>query len=294
MALWYTSGCMLEAVAFPTALLAAIEDAERSFPEWSLDREEFGRRALDCLAARFQLPRGYMFGEHHVGSIHLRDLYLAHACACGIPGAIAIFAATYLSKVPAYLRQLHCKIQVADEVRRELEDRLLFSRAEALPRIAQYEGGGPLDAFVSTAARRAALSLLRAGGRQSDVVDAVAVPPAVGAGELSPLVRGRYEAVVREAFRASLAAIDQRQRTIVRLHVSKGISLTLIATMLHIHQSTVSRSFDAALRKLRFELRRQLQQRGVSAREAESIVRDVRGHLDLSLSRLLRDTATRS
>jgi RNA polymerase sigma-70 factor (ECF subfamily) len=204
-----------------------------------------------------------------------------------------MFAQAYLSRVGGYLRDLARTRAFSDEVRRRLEDVLLLPReGQAPPRIGQYRGRGSLDRFVRSVARNVARSLLRTPGLgAAEDIDSLVLPAAYAPNDVERLGAGTYEAVVHDAMRASLAVLDRRQRTILRLHLSKGITLTRIATMLQVHQSTVSRSFDAAMRKLNADVRRRLRQHGLADEELESVIRDVRSRLDLSLSRVLRDTA---
>jgi RNA polymerase sigma factor (sigma-70 family) len=146
---------------------------------------------------------------------------------------------------------------------------------------------------VAAVARNVALTLLRSERRLRHVVDIDRLAlPANGTDEPGRYASGRYEAVVRDAVRSSLATLDRRQRTTVRLHLAKGVTFTQIARMLHVHQSTVSRSFDAAMLKLHADVRRQLRIHGLGDAELESVIRDVRSHIDLSISQLLRDTDT--
>jgi hypothetical protein len=66
------------------------------------------------------------------------------------------------------------------------------------------------------------------------------------------------------------------------------VSLTQIARILGVHQSTVSRDLDAALHLLQRSVRSRLRDDyGLDENEVKSIMRDVRSKLDLSLSRLL-------
>ena len=208
-----------------------------------------------------------------------------------VPAAVAMFARTYLAAIDDDLKRFRAAGVLADDVRRELEDTLLLGQGGSRPRIAQYEGRGPLRRFVATAARNAALSLLRHRSHKANVdVDAI------GSQLASPLESPRrlasnHDAAVRDALRACLSALDRRQRIIVRLHLSQGVALTQIARMLGVHQSTVSRALDGALHQLYAGIRRELREvHGLEGAEVESVVRDVRSNLDLSLSRVLRDT----
>jgi RNA polymerase sigma-70 factor, ECF subfamily len=105
------------------------------------------------------------------------------------------------------------------------------------------------------------------------------------------VVISRYSAVIQKAVLAALWTLERRQRTVVRLHLTQGVSLTRIGKMFNVNQSTASRWLQAAVDHLYAEIRRAIrEEHGVDGSELESIVRDVRSQIDLSLSRILYDT----
>jgi RNA polymerase sigma-70 factor, ECF subfamily len=275
---------MVDTTDLSLALDGLIDLAEAAWPAFQLDRPTFRARLLSA----FEGGRAPVA----VSEIHAVDLYLACACAAGLPSAVSEFAARYLSPVDIYLKRFRNSPIRAEDVRRDLEDTLLFGRAGSPPRIGQYNGRAPLERFVAVAARNAAVSMLRAQqrgfGEDFNALASQLASPPEGS---ESLVAARYEGVIREALRVALVSLDRRQRTIVRLHLAQGVTLTQIARMLKVHQSTVSRSLDAAIQVIYVEIRRQLQGlEGMNSSEMRSIVRDVRNRIDLSLSRVLRDT----
>ncbi len=274
-----------------------------------LERAEQAAGAAEAEWAGCRLPPG-VFTERLLAAVraeggdpilvleklHVADLYLAHACALRVPGALEAFAAKHLSRVDEYVRRFRgAAIQGAD-VRRDLEDALLLGKKGSEPRIGQYTGRGPLSRFVATAARNAALTLLRRRAQEPMLdVDAVASQLVFPPDSTRRLVDSRLDSALRAAVSASLSSLDRRQRTIVRLHLSESVPLTQIARMLKVHQSTVSRALDAAIAHLYAGIRRELREvHGLDDAEMESIVRDVRSQVELSLSRILRDTGVGS
>ncbi len=264
-----------------------VDAAVAEWPDHGIERAAF-RAHLVAVLGR-DLEAGDAMSAVRVG-----DLYLAYGCCLGRPAAVKAFATRYLARVRDYVRRFERVAVSADEVRRELEDILPLGRNGSGPRLAAYRGRGPLEHFVAAAARNVARTLLRRDGRISmryaddDDPDAQAAPPGRGSKDF---VASRYKAVIRDAVRIALRSLDRRQRMIVRLHLSRGVTLTHIARMLQVHQSTVSRALDGALEQLHSEIRRQLREvHGLSDTEMKSIVRDVRSMVDLSLSRILQDT----
>jgi RNA polymerase sigma-70 factor (ECF subfamily) len=254
-----------------------------AWPTWDGHRAAFKRRLL-ALVGENDNPIEMLRG------LHAADLYLADACARGVSEAMAVFATRHLSRVDDHLKGFR-EIPV-DEVRRELEDILLLGRGTVPPRVGQYAGRGPLDGFVAAAARNLARTFLRRTTRERTRELQSVDQPAVSDESAKRLIASRYEAVITEAVRAGLSSLDRRSRTIVRLHLSEGVRLTQIARMLNVHQSTVSRGLDAAVRHLHSEIRKRLREgHGLNDAEMESIIRDLRSQVSLSLSAALRDTS---
>jgi RNA polymerase sigma-70 factor (ECF subfamily) len=269
-----------------SSTLAALTDAaEGAWPTFRIERAAFRQRLLSGL------DEHAADAAEAVARIHAVDLYLACGCAQGLSPALHAFASRYLSRVELYLKRFVNSSIHTEDVRRELEDTLLFGRKNSPPGIGKYTGRGPLERFVATAARNTLLTLLRAQRHGvADDVDALASQLAAPLEGPEGIVAARYEEVVREALRVALVALGRRQRIILRLHLVQGVTFTRIARMLRVHQSTVSRSFDAAIRALHGEIRQLRESLGMSESEMQSIARDLRHRIDLSLSRTLRDT----
>jgi RNA polymerase sigma-70 factor (ECF subfamily) len=262
------------------------EAAEQSWPTFRVERSVFQERLL----AAVDLEADDALDA--LDALHAPDLYLAVACAASLGPALSEFAARYLSRVDAHLGRLRNAPIRPEDVRRDLEDTMLFGREGGVARIGQYTGRGPLDRFVGAAARNIAFSMLRKKTKEDSgdwdaLASRLSAPPH---GE-STVARASYGDAIREALLNALGRLDRRQRTIVRLHLLKGVPLTQVGRMLRVHQSTVSRDFAAAMRVLYAEIRRQFRDlHGVRETEMKSIIRDVRSQLDLSLARVLRDT----
>jgi RNA polymerase sigma-70 factor, ECF subfamily len=225
-----------------------------------------------------------------LGGVHAVDLYLAVGCSTRQPAALNEFSTRYLSQVQRYLRGLPGISIRPDEVRRELEDTLLFGRGGP-GRIAQYGGRGPLERFVAIAARNSALTLRRQQARWGAKVTTLKSAVAVELDRAPNLAPHRFEAELHGALREAIAGLDLRQRTIIRMHFIHGLSFTHIARMLRVHQSTVSRTFATTVRELQAAIERKMRAAfHLDDREVLSVMRELRGRMDISLSRVLRET----
>jgi RNA polymerase sigma-70 factor, ECF subfamily len=270
----------------PDAMLRALAEQVAARAGWRVDLDGFVDFLTQCAGP--QRVEGEPLDAASAFGLHVDDLYLAYGCAVGEPRARQTFATIHLGVVDERLRRFRFGSSDAEEVRRKVEDLLLFGREGGPPRIAQYKGRGPLRAFVAAVAVNVARSWLRTQQHRrdvelDDVTSALLRPPDESREAASP----EYSELLREALRATVALLEQRQRTIVRLHLTRGVPQVKIAKMLGVNQSTVSRTLEAALYSLQTGIRRRLQERGLRDDEITSIVRDVRHAIDISLSRVL-------
>src|SRR5262249_26812555 len=136
------------------ALDAIVVAAQRAWPEVALDGARFVRHIAERLPAQVALPEA-------LAGLHANDLYVACACADGNAAAVAIFEREYLARVVASAARVNRSPDFVDEVRQRLRERLLVGAA---PRIADYNGSGPLAGWVRVAVIRTALNLRRDEG----------------------------------------------------------------------------------------------------------------------------------
>ncbi|WP_164010764.1 sigma-70 family RNA polymerase sigma factor [Pyxidicoccus trucidator] len=263
-------------------LASLYASGRQAWPTVPLSEEGFLRHLAERLAP-----------ERTLAEVHAADLYLACACARGVPSAHAALERHVLPKTAASVARVRGAGVESAEVLQRLRERLLVSEGGRPPRVADYEGGGPLVAWLRAAAVRTALNLQRAEGRRARLEeDAEAGPLAEVAGadvELGYL-RQRHREDFQAAFSEALAALPARERTALRLHVVEGLSLERIGTMYRTHKSTVSRWVSRAREEVLAGARQRLAERlRLSSGELHSLMRAVDGELDLSLPSLLRE-----
>jgi len=261
----------------PEAVETWLAEARRLFPDVELEDAAF-RAATTA----------------HDGELQGADLYLATACARGDAAALRRFESDYLAKVPHWLKLPPGDHEIVAEVRQRVATRALVGRDGTPPRIAQYTGRGPLWAWVRIIALREHARLRHELGRQhavevgtDDELDHLA-----RSGELSAdlvAVRARYQPAMTAAFRAAIAALAPRDRTLLRLAYVDGLSLDAVGRMYGVNKSTVSRwlatcrgeVLASAGERLRAEL-------GIPAGDVESLLGLMPRDLDVSLDGLLR------
>ena len=253
-----------------------LQAAREAWPGIAIHPEPFASHVESLRRAGGALPE------------HLADLSLAFAAARGDAAALRAFDEHNLAKLAPAVLRVDASEDFVAEVRQALRVHLLVGSGEAPPRIAEYQGRGPLLAWVRIAAVRLALKLKRS---EAPMVSTEDVLGELAASEPDPELRylkTLYRAEFGAAFREALAALPERQRVLLRLHYVDGLTMMRIAQLYQVHQSTVSRWVASALDSVASNARRRLIGRlALSPSRLDSVARMVRSHLELSIRRLL-------
>jgi RNA polymerase sigma-70 factor, ECF subfamily len=258
------------------ALASLYESASARLPSVSLDREVF---------AAFV---GERFAEEPPSAELAEDLFLACACLARDARALEELDKRHLARVPQFVARIEPSAAGADEVTQRLRERLLVPGAAQTPKLAEYQGRGPLGAWIRVAAIRVALNLRAAekpGGRAAADERLADDDPELG------YLRARYAAQFQEAVAHALGQGAERDRTMLRLHLIDGLGIDRIGQLYDVHRATAARWQEHARRELFERTRARLGELlGVSETEFESIVKLVQSELDVSLCRLLAES----
>ena len=219
---------------------------------------------------------------------YVEDLYLACACARGLPEALARFERDLLPPARQALARRGMAADVVDEAMQRLRERLLLPRPDAPPRMAEYDGRGPLDAWVRTVALRLALTELRErAARPAADALGLALLPTDDASFAA--LKHRHHTDLEAAIAAALAALEPRERAFLRLHLVENVGVEDIGRVYGVSRATMTRWLKAArdtfTRRVHEELRRRLK---VEDSELDSLLRTLLSGLELSVRRLLR------
>jgi RNA polymerase sigma-70 factor, ECF subfamily len=251
--------------------------ARAAYPEIRLDDAIFLRHL------ERHLPDGA-----DLGAICAGDLYLACACAEGVPAAVAALDRQYRARVPAYLAELRPTAAFVEDVAQAVLERLLVGAEGSPPRIAEYSGRGPLGSWLRVVTVRLALSLRRKRTEELAAEDEEAAPRPGEAPPVDPeadLLKQRHEAAFNAAFRAALGALTVRQRDLLRRHFLEGITLAELAVTFGVGRATVTRWIASARQEILANARRQLgEELNLRPAELSSLMGLMRSRLDLSLS----------
>jgi RNA polymerase sigma-70 factor (ECF subfamily) len=260
------------------ALAAYVEEARRVWPALCVAPLEFAAHARERAGADGVPPLA-----------HAGDLLLAYACARGEPAAIEQFHQLYDPSIRRVLARRNADQALADDARQAVYERLLVGRAEQTPKIAEYRGAGRLESWVATAASTTLLMLQRAAGRRREQAETSAT--AELAGPLDPeleFIRTRYKTQLEAAIAAALEELDDRERTLLRLHLGERLSIDVLAAMYSVNRATTARWLVAArqhlLERARAAIRASL---GSSDEELESLGVLLQSQLHVSLTRRL-------
>jgi RNA polymerase sigma-70 factor, ECF subfamily len=248
---------------------------------WStveLSADEFARRLATCA--------GEPLTASWLGGRPASDLYLACACAHGVPSALAAFEEHYLSHVRAFVSHMRPDAEFVDECRQLLREKLFVGAA---PKIAEYTGRGSLLGWLRVATARTALNLRRSRAAHEGALRA---PPRTEIAPIDEPERSYLQDRYREAFRAAIedafAALTTEQRNLLRMHFMDGVTLHQLATLFQVHRATVARWIAQTRRRVLDETRGHLQQQlALQTPEIDSMMRLLDSQLELSIRHLL-------
>jgi RNA polymerase sigma-70 factor (ECF subfamily) len=247
-------------------------------PDLDLSKEAFTRFIAHAIKET---------STNDLAKLPVEDLYLACACAEGVPGA----AATFERKLGPVVRRAVARVLSVSGEREEAEQRaryhLLVRTGDGPPKIASYRGEGPLANWVSVAAIRLAVSMGREATSERRLLAKTAGEAASENPELLLMkeeLRDEFEAAVR----AALARLGDRERLVLRLYLVSGMTLASIGKTFGVSQQAISRWLSAAradvLTEVQSALKARLQMPGG---DMTSVVRLLISQLDISISRLL-------
>jgi RNA polymerase sigma-70 factor (ECF subfamily) len=220
------------------------------------------------------------------------DLYLVCAGLGGAAAAIAKLRRIHRPVLASYLRRIDGSPAFVDEVEQQVWHALLIGGDNARPKLLSYAGQGQLAGWIGIAAQRLALTIRRHEGAQERAHDGAAAEARLVTDdpEMS-FIKASLRVKFREAMTRAMGVLEDRERMIYRLHLIDGLSLEAIAKIYGVSHSTVSRWLAKARETVIAEARRVLREEmDLSPEEFDSVAGFVVSRLDLSVSRILRQS----
>lgn len=214
------------------------------------------------------------------------DLYLACACANGLPSALEAFEAAYGTVLRRAVARIDSSDAFVSDALQAVREHLLVGDRQGAPKIASYGGRSSLGTWIRVVAVRRAMNMRR---RKSDApheplsASAIALDGAMMP-ELSVL-RTRYKKSFEDALRTAARRLSARDRDLLRLHLVERMTVDRVGATYCISRATAAR-WVAAAREALLEQTRQVfrEATGVTDSEYVSIVRALRSELDLSIA----------
>lgn len=268
-------GKALESIA---QLSQQLLQAHATWPEVVVDATRF---------ASFVAARARNDGD--LDRLAVSDLYLAFACLEGDAAALRILDALCAEEAERARSKLGYLAEDAADVAQRMKQRLLVGDG-GRPKLAEYEGTGPLRSWLRVALTR---SLLNVATRDSrEIPEDLPFFEAIADGASQPeaeLLRASCRAELRQSLEVASAALDDRERALLRFAFRDRKTVEQIGAVYGVHGATASRWVTKARQKLVTAVRDDLMTRlKITNTEADSVLRGALSRVEVSLHRLLR------
>ena len=233
--------------------------------------------------------------EVFVSSLKLDELALAHGCAAGNQHAWDVFLTRYRESIYQSARS----ITRNETTGRELADSLyaelygLGPEEDRRSKLALYSGRGSLAGWLRMVLAQSYINQIRAGKRLVSIEEEEEehgrqFPAAAVESTAAPDSR------IKNATDEVLAQLSAEERFLLSSYFLDGRRLAEIGRTLGVHESTISRKMEKLLADVRKRIRKSLERRGMSRRQAdEALETDVRD-LQLDVAARLRPPAENS
>jgi RNA polymerase sigma-70 factor (ECF subfamily) len=225
--------------------------------------------------------------ETSLDELREADLYLAFGLAAGNTAAIRAFEDHLVPQIDIALRRLRLGGGTADEVKQALRVELLTG-PEA--KIADYAGRGDLAAWLRISATRKALKLVRRADREESLDEILLDHWPANTGDPGKQhMRTTYTDQLKQAIREAFAALEVRQRNLLRQHILDELTIDDLARLYRVHRATCARWLADSRADLGKQTRKRLiATLGTQSEELESVLRFLDSDIELSISRILQ------
>ena len=275
------------------ALLALDARARQAWPQLHMPTPIFLEHLVTCGLP--WIDRDDVQGW--LSRMHPEDLYLARCCVEQLPGAAEAFCALHRGE----LERVAARFARDDASREDMTQHLLARQLVGAPgrpaKLTEYSGQGFLLNWLRVSASRALIDLERARSGVERHRTSLDEHPGLLEAHLSgadlelELIKQHYRQVFKQAFLQAIAALEPRQRLLLRHHVIEGLTIDQIGALYGVHRATAARWLEAARHALAQQTRA-LASRALSLDRAEldSIMALIMSRLDVSMERALGAT----
>jgi RNA polymerase sigma-70 factor (ECF subfamily) len=226
-------------------------------------------------------------------SLHVEELVLARSCAAGNETAWDDFFMGYRERIYYAALAITKEESKAQELANSIYAELYGTDNRAGQRkskLMYYNGRGSLEGWLRTVLAQQHVNRYRnEGTRTTSLEEETESGKQFSAGDAMPVVE--VDPRLNSATDQALAAIHSEDRCILAYYFLDGLTLAKIASILGVHESTVSRKLEKLVKKVRKDILSRLTQLGMSPRQAEEALEvDVRD-LSVNIRHVLQDSA---
>lgn len=203
-------------------------------------------------------------------SLHIEELVLARGCAAGHERAWQDFMIRYREK----LHEAALRITREDSTARELAGSIYADlygttsrEGQRVSKLAYYSGRGSLEGWLRTVLAQAHINTYRSS-RHTVSLEEETEAGKQFATSLEPETLPSDRRLTG-AIDGALAALPGEDRCILAYYFLDDLTLARIASILHVHESTISRRLEKLVRLLRKDIILRMTRAGMSRRQAE-------------------------
>ena len=218
---------------------------------------------------------------------HLEDLAVSAAALEGRTAALDRVEEAVVAASASVARTMRLGPGEVDEAAQVARVKLLVRVGAGEPSLARYSGAGPLRAFVASVLGQEAVRLRQKASRERPGADLseIVLPQLLGSAGSGPFLES-----FRQAFHAALAALDARERTVLRLTVLDALTADEVGAGYRVHRVTVARWLRQIREQLLAETRRHLAaDLALTGSGLDALIDTHLAEVDVSLSRVLRE-----
>jgi RNA polymerase sigma-70 factor, ECF subfamily len=216
------------------------------------------------------------------------ELYLCCACFRGDVEATRVLESDVLPQVVKAISRIDSNTDFVEEALQSLHEKL-FAGPRA--KIGDYAARGPLVAWLSVAAARVALDLIRAKNmrklQHADLPDRLAQ---TDSSPLNDIVTSQYADSFQRALKHAISSLPSRERNLLRLQLVGRCSIDQLGRMYLVHRATAARWLEGARNRVFESVREQMKlEHRLTDGEFDSIARGVRSQLDLAITATINE-----
>jgi RNA polymerase sigma factor (sigma-70 family) len=254
---------------------------------WGLPLDRFGAALERSARKAFPTAPALRDLERYLGSLHLQDLALACACACGDEGAWEHFVREHrplLYKAADAIDPTGGARELADSLYGELFG-LAERDGERRSLFEYFHGRSSLGTWLRAVLAQRHVDRVRSTRRLEPLPPEESPSLAREGDRREPRLVG-YIQLMQRTVAAAVARLDPRDRLRLSYYYAQDLTLAQIGRALGEHEATVSRNLGRARRDIRADVERQLrEQEHMSATQIEecfaAVVDDV-GPIDVA------------